>query len=305
MSPAPPKSTKHRPQAAPAAEIVDPIWLLKSGAAVFALALLCTYITLCVFFARGQWQLVLTPSRTVAHTPAEFGLASTPIRFGPDETGQPQLDGWWFPADLPSDPTVLMLHDGAGSLADALPQAKALHDVRLNVLLFDYRGFGRSGGQHPTEALMEADSGSALAYLTDQRHIAPANILIYGKGVGASLAARLCDQHHELPALILESPDGDFMQRARQDPRARMVPVRLLFHETFPLADRLHTLATPKLLIAWTDSKTPPQIFQNAASPKMSVELAPNSGPQKLHEALRRFLDTYVAHPPPALTPAP
>jgi pimeloyl-ACP methyl ester carboxylesterase len=273
-------------------DLVDPSWILKALGTVFAVALACAYATLCVIFSHSQWQLVLHPSRSVPATPFTFGLNSTEVHFGADATGQPQLDGWWIPSASPSTLTALILHSGDGSSSDALPAARTLHDANLNVLLFDYRGYGHSGSHHPTQSLMQADAGSALSYLTGTRHLPLDSIILYGTGVGGSLAVNLCSNHQSIPALILDTPDGDFESRARADTRSSLVPVWLLFDQKFPLADPLHTLSTPKLLISHTDGP-PPLIFQRAADPKTTLELH-NNDAATLIQNLTRFLDTYA-----------
>jgi len=292
--PKPPSSPRSRPSQPSAPEIVDPRWLLKAGAVVVAFAVLCVLAIFWAAFYYTQWQYVLTPSRTVTTNPSAIGLAFTEVHFGVDATGQPQLDGWWMPADTSTSPIVLLLHAGSGSMSDALPQARALHDTNLNVLLFDYRGFGHSGGAHPTQALMQADAESALAYLRDTRHLDPSHILVYGNGLGASLAVTLCTNHHELPALILDSPDGDTEQQVLNDTRTKLVPVRLLFHEQFPLAVPLSTLKTSKLIFV-NDASSNRQAILNAADPKMIVTQGLTNG--DVHPFLNRFLDSYVPSP--------
>ena len=283
-------------------DLVDGGWVLKALGGMFALALVLSYITLCVLFHYNQWQLVLKPSRSVATTPDAVGLPYTEVHFGVDAAGQPQLDGWWIPGDSPADPTVLLLHSGDGSMSDAASQAKNLHDARLNVLLFDYRGYGRSSGQHPTEATMEADAETAFTYLTTLRGVPAASVIPYGTGAGASLAVKLSANHSQIPGLILESPSGDFLTQAKADARAHLVPVSLLFDQKFPLADPLHTLGTPKLLISYSAAgAAPPVIFQRAANPKMTVEL-PAAGPST-SESISRFIGAYVPHPPALLIP--
>jgi pimeloyl-ACP methyl ester carboxylesterase len=233
--------------------LVELGWILKALAVVFIAAFICAYLTICILFSRSQWQLVLHPSHTVAITPASLNLPFTEVHFGVDNSGLPQLDGWWIPASSPTTRTALVLHAADGSITNALPSAQLLHNQNLNVLLFDYRGYGHSLGQHPTEASMETDATTALTYLTTTRSIPTNSIAVYGIGLGASLAAHLCAQNPTLPALILQSPDGDLSNRVRQDPRAKLVPFTYLFNEPFPLANTLHTLPTPKLILA-----TPP-----------------------------------------------
>ena len=251
-------------------ELIDPRWILKALAIIFAAAFLCAYATLCILFARSQWQLVLHPSRTVATTPAALHLPFTAVRFGVDNTGQPQLTGWWIPSDSTTPNTALILHSASGSIADALPDAQLLHAQHLNVLLFDYRGYGQSLGPHPTQASMQSDAATALAYLTTTRSIPADSIVVYGIGLGASLAVHLCAQNPQLPALILQSPDGDLTDRARRDPRSKIVPFTLLFDQPFPLSAPLQTLPTPHLIL--------------------------NPGTTTPTPALTQFLTTHLAH---------
>ena len=284
-------------------ELVDPGWILKAILAVFAIATACAYVLICVLFYLQQWQLVLHPSRSVTANPGSLGLVYQEVHFFPDAAGQPQLDGWWIPGDVPAEPVALLLHGGDGSMSDALPAARALHDARLGVLLFDYRGFGRSTGQHPTENLMKQDSEAALHWLADTQHSKPSQIILFGDRLGASLAVQLAAQNPDLAGIILQQGDGDFASRARQDKRARMVPFRMLFHEDFPLADPLHTLKTPKLLISFTDGPSPVDA-RRAADPKMTYEIAKASDTAAVYASIRRFLDTYLAQPIPALPSA-
>ena len=306
MAPVKPARTKRNTGSHPAPKVapetVDPRWLLKAIGAVVAVGLLCAYASVCALFYFQQWQLVLHPSHAVPQTPASQGLQFQPVRFGDDAAGQPQLAGWWIPGDLPTDPTVLMLHGQDGSMSDALREAKALHDARLNVLLFDYRGYGVSGGEHPTAQRMASDASSALRYLLDTRGVPVNSVIVYGLHLGASLAVELCRQHPELPALILQAADGDTETRVLRDERSRIVPLRLFFHETFPLADPLHTLKTPKLLISFTGGEAPVDA-QRAGDPKLTAELPSAADTAAITGVVRRFLDTYVARPPAALKP--
>lgn len=282
-----------RPQSSSSPELIDPRWLLKALAIVIVAALLCAWGTLCLLYYQGQWQIVLHPSRTVAATPASLGLNFTELHFDDDATGQPQLDGWLIPEATSSAPTVLFLHSADGSIADDLPRALTLHNAGLNVLLFDYRGYGRSTGKHPTESSMQEDAAAALNYLVSTRHVAAQDIILYGNGVGCSLAAQLAAAHPSVPAIILDAPDGDLLSRAAHDPRSALVPARILFNQIFPLAEPLRALATPKLLISYMDAAPPAATLVNAANPKVTLELpSPNALP--LVAAIRRFVDQYV-----------
>lgn len=294
----PPSSQRRTTPQSTTPDLIDPRWILKALAIVLAVALLCAWGTLCLLWYQGQWQLVLHPSRTVATTPASVGVQFTEFHFADDATGLPQLHGWLIPANgSPYATTALFLHGADGAISDALPRALTLHNVGLNVLLFDYRGYGRSVGQHPTQSSMQSDADAALNFLISTQHIPPQNIILYGQGLGASLAVNLAAHHRDLPAIILDTPDGDLTDRVAHDPHSSLVPARFLFNEPFPLAEPLRTLTTPKLLISYTNAQHPPTALANAADPKTTIELPSPSDP-KLIPAIQRFLDLYMHLPP-------
>jgi pimeloyl-ACP methyl ester carboxylesterase len=191
---------------------------------------------------------------------------------------------------------VLVLHSGDGSISDALPSVLPLRNLDLNVLLFDYRGYGHSVGNHPTQATMQQDSEAALNWLISTQHIPPDNVILYGNGIGASLAVQLAAEHHDIPAIILDAPDGDLTNSVIQDAHSFLIPVRLLFHEDFPLAEPLRTLPTPKLLISYTSSGHPPAALANAADPKITVEL-PAQNDAAVLNAIQGFLALYFHDP--------
>ena len=287
------------PSTAP--ETVSAKWLLKATGVVILMALLCSYLSLGLLFYQGQWQIVLHPDAKAKTKPPLPGL----LRFAPDESGQPQLTGEWLGAASGarySGLTVLFLGGGDGSRENSASTVAALHDLGLNVFSFDYRGYGLSQDVHPSQQRMTEDSQAAWRYLTDSRSIPARQIVIYGTGVGASLATRLAADHAEAPALIVDSPHADLLDVARKDYRSRLLPTAMLFHERFPLAAPLATLRTPKLLLT-NNSKPEPSAFVTAASPKMIVSLPPVPG-ALYSEAITRFLDQYVSSSSSQLVPS-
>jgi hypothetical protein len=299
------QAPNQRTPAKPVPEVVNPIWLVKAIAFTVLAALVCGYLTLCLLFYQGQWQLVLHPLHTTSSPPSIAGIPYELIRFGPDETATPQLTGWW----IPSDPgarythfTVLFLPDGNGSLVDSIPTLASLHDLGINVFAFDYRGYGQSAAIRPSQESLTHDADSAWLYLTTSRHLPAQNIIPYGTGTGTSLATSLAAIHGVIPALILDAPRADLLSVAQHDSRAALIPVRLLFHERFPLAQPLSTLRTPKLLLSRTTA--PDQAFLSASDPKLTVELAAPD-PAPYNQSLTRFLDQYLPPTPlSALVPS-
>lgn len=276
-------------------ETVDPRWLMKALGVTAAVALLCAYLLFCALFSWTQWQYVLEPSRTATNL-AMAGLNAEPVKFGVDASGQPQLAGWWLAASNATRPTVLMLEGAAGNISNEITAARRFHELDLNVLLFDFRGYGASGGRHPTQQLMQEDAHNAMQYLTSTRGVPERSIVVYGVDTGAAVALHLCATA-QCAAMILDAPDGDLLNHVRHDPRTRIVPVRLLFHEQFPLAEPLRESTTPKLIISYGVAQAPAAL-RNAHDPKMLVELR---GPQNdeattnaFEDSVRRFLDEYA-----------
>lgn len=280
------------------------MWLLKAIAATIGAAIICGYLALCLLFYQGQWQLVLHPARTAAAPASIDGAPFQIIHFGPDESAIPQLIGWWIPAAPQvryAGTTLLFLPPGDGSLADSIPTLSALHRLGINVFAFDYRGYGQSARTHPTHQRMAHDADSAWLYLTASREVPQNQIIPYGAGAGASLAASLAAEHPSIPALILDSPHADLLDVVRRDPRSSLLPTSLLFHEDFPLAAPLKTLHTPKLLLTKSPSQLP-AAYRTACNPKTAVSF---TGPADASyaDALTHFLDQYV--PGARLVPAP
>jgi uncharacterized protein len=275
-------------------EAVDPAWLLKAIAITILVALFCGYLTICLLFYQGQWQLVLHPTRTTTSPQSIAGVPYELIQFGPDESAIPQLTGWWIPsapASRYANTTLLFLPGSDGSLADDIPALASLHNLGINVFAFDYRGYGQSAPTHPNQQKMTRDADFAWRYLNISRHIPAQQIVLYGTGVGASLATHLAADHPASPALILDAPHADLLDTALHDPRSKLAPAHLLFHERFPLAEPLSQLRTPKLLLSRAAS--PDKAFLTAADPKLMVELAAPSEPL-YQESLTRFLEEYL-----------
>jgi pimeloyl-ACP methyl ester carboxylesterase len=262
-------------------------WLLGAFGAVIAAAALFVYFTLGVLFYAGQWQLVLHPSYTITTTPqAKF----EEIHFDYTETGAARLDGWWIPAEAGSQwagAAVLYLHGADGALSNYAADLDALHALGVNVFAFDYRGYGKSAGPHPTEARMNADADAAWRYLIDTRRMNPEKIVVYGTGYGASVGADLAARH--APAgVVLDGPNEPARNVISSDGRAKMLPMWVLLHEHFDPTATLKKVATPKLFLDRDGAKArTEQIYSVAASPKQYFELKDDAGYQT---AMERFL---------------
>ena len=278
---------------APQQPLASARWMLGAVGGVLLLAVVCVYITFCLLFWQGQWQLVFKPSRAIPQTPASAGLKFDEISFDATETGILQLNGWWIPADPNAHyaaNTLLLLHKGVGSLSDTLPQLQALHKLGINLFAFDYRGFGKSANIHPSEASTYEDADEAWRYLTETRHVSPSTIVLDGVGLGAVIAVETARRHPQTAALILEDPAPPTLDTLQFDPRTRLLPIRLLFHDRFDMRKTLASLATPKLLLYSTESGDG---HDYAVDPRQRATVTGYADPKYL-DTLQSFLSKYL-----------
>ncbi len=279
--------------------LVSGRWLLWSLFGVFGGGLALVYLTMVLLFWQGQWQILFHPDRADKPAPSTVGLPLEQVAFDTTETGKPLLDGWFIPAgsDGVTDPryaneTILYLHSmETGSLPQAVPELTALHQLGANVFAFDYRGYGKSDFLHPSEQTTSADAEAAWQYLVETRHVAPHSIIVFGSGLGASLAAEAAVRHSDAAALVIDHPSDKAIDLLRADPRSRLMPVWLLAHDVFDPSAALARVKLPKLLLLSEQSASSKHYAEVAADPKLNVYLPPSGDAQAVHKALRQFLD--------------
>jgi uncharacterized protein len=268
-------------------------WLLLAiGAAILAAAF-CAWSVLCLLFWQGSWQLLYHPTSSVSRTPASVGLPFESVAFAVTDEGRPRLRGWWVPAaqDAPfSRFTVLLLHGQSGNLGDTMEALARLHAVGVNVLAFDYRGYGQSQFVRPSESHWRQDAEWALNYLTATRHIDPHAIVICGSGLGADLAAEIAAAHPELAGAALEDPLANAVSAIFDDPRAHLLPAHLLAPDRWDLDVAARALRIPSLWILPPQGRTADaEAYRDVRAQKIAVWTNPGDRPST--DAWARWLD--------------
>ncbi len=293
------KSASHPRPPAPQARQAEPPptvsarWLFAALAITLMGAAFCGYCALGLLFYQGQWQMLFHPLRSITTTPASAGIPFEEIHFDVTDAGNPRLDGWWIPGS-PTVPannaTILYLHGASGDLSDCVPLLTALHRLSVNIFAFDYQGFGRSTGRHPTERLARVDSLAAWTYLTDTRHIPAKDIVVFGNGAGTVFAGQLAAQFAPAGA-VFEDPAPTARQIFHSDARARILPLALLQKEFLDPAPAIARTHVPLLFLDRNDhSSRAHQLFAAAPYPKQYFDL--RSVPAPLFTAaLGRFFD--------------
>ena len=296
--------TRPRTKSAPArGALRQPItvsarWLVTAICIAIAAAIACTWGAICLTFWQGSWQLLYHPTAPVTRTPASAAIAFDNVEFGPSPAGTPRLRGWWIPAGPGSSYTAIFLHGANGNLSDTVDDLARLHAANLNVLAFDYRGYGQSEFMRPSETRWREDAESAIQYLRDTRHIAARSLVLVGSGLGANLALQVAAAHPELAGVVLEEPVEAPTDAIFRDPRARMVPARALVSDRWDSNTTAASLRIPSLWFfrrGQGGDKTP-EAFERVTARKVIVWLARGeTGQRDYEDALSRWLDDLPA----------
>lgn len=221
-----------------------------------------------------QSRLVFYPEtgREVVATPGQIGLQYEDIQLKTaDDIG---LHGWYVPAPQPRG-TVLFLHGNAGNISHRLDSVQMFHRLGYSTLIFDYRGYGNSGGT-PTEQGTYRDAEAAWRYLTEQRHTPSCRIVLFGESLGGAVAAWLAARQRPA-ALVIASGFTSVPDLAQQ--LYPYLPVRWLARIRYDTRESLWSVAAPVLVAHSPEDDIIPfehgrALFAAAHPPKQFLELA-------------------------------
>lgn len=166
-------------------------------------------LTILIFWSTGCMErLFYLPTREPVPL-AEAPPGTIEVRFE-SRDGTP-LHGWLIPAHGRSDamheaPTVLHVHGNAGNIRHHAFFTEHLPRAGINVFLFDYRGYGESGGRATRRGPLIEDTEAALDALLGRRSIDPRRIGVYGQSLGGSIAINVMACRTEIRAAVFESP---------------------------------------------------------------------------------------------------
>jgi fermentation-respiration switch protein FrsA (DUF1100 family) len=132
--------------------------------------------------------LMYFPARTIDATPAAVSRDFRDVDIETDD-GE-RLHGWWVPGAAAPVGHVLLCHGNAGNVGDRVLHAALLTAAGFDVLLFDYRGYGRSSGR-PSEHGTYRDARAARRTLIEQARVDPSRVLYVGESLGGAVAVEL------------------------------------------------------------------------------------------------------------------
>ena len=246
--------------------------------------------------------LLYFPSRTFYATPADVGLRHEELWLETEDGCR--LHAWWIPATrTPAAAHVLLCHGNAGNIGDRVLHAQLLTDAGLDVLLFDYRGYGRCDGV-PDEAGTYRDAQAARDALLRQEGVEGGRVVYLGESVGGAVALALAVEAPPL-GLVLQSAFTSIRDMGRL--HYPFIPP-VLVPDAYPNLRRIGQLRSPLLVIHGDRDDIVPvahgrALFDAAAEPKC-LEIVRGAGHNDLLEAMGASYGTTIAEWARTLAPA-
>ncbi|MBL8861600.1 MAG: alpha/beta hydrolase [Planctomycetes bacterium] len=201
---------------------------------------LALYLALCLAVWIFQDRLVWYPGPPPTATPAAIGAPFEELVLTSADGAS--VHAWHIQADAPRG-AVLVCHGNAGSIEHRLEHARAFRALGYDVLLFDYRGYGRSRGRLSEEGTY-LDGLAALEHLA-ARGFDGRRVALYGESLGGAVAIELA-RRRPCAALIVEDTFTTL-----PDVGARVypwLPVRWLSRNRYASLEKIGALGTPLLV---------------------------------------------------------
>ena len=199
------------------------------------------YVGLCVV-ARLAYPRILFPAPRVEHAPKE--VEGRMLELAQSDGGGPTR-AVYFPAS-PRARTVVVFHGNGETIFDGLTLAEVMMSRGLGVMLVEYRGYGLTYGDPPTEASLYADGEAAMTYLTAKAGVPNDRIAVWGFSLGTSIASEMAHRGHGA-RLALVAPFTSMVDMGRHV--VPILPASLILAHRLDTYGRAKGIAQPTLVV--------------------------------------------------------
>ena len=189
---------------------------------------------------------------------AAQGMQDVWIHFDSRETGEPaQLHGLWSPnerfAKDPKAPVLLYLHGARFNVVGSAFRARRMQELGFSVLAVDYRGFGKSTNQLPSETMAYEDARAAWDWLAQQYPDRPR--YIFGHSLGGAIAIDLAAQVSDEAGTLVE---GTFtsIPDVVSSYKWGWLPLGPLITQRFEAVERVKNIGSPLLVVHGSEDNT-------------------------------------------------
>jgi alpha-beta hydrolase superfamily lysophospholipase len=251
----------------------SPIWRRLGLAAAFAGVLL---LAGCAALDTQQRRWIFQPSKATwagAAVAAE-GMEERWIEYDTPSTGERvRLHALWLPQKRADAPVLLYLHGARWDVRSSAFRMRRMHDLGFAVLGMDYRGFGQSTDQLPSEESAYEDARATWEWLRREMPRAPR--YVFGHSLGSAIAVHLASEVDDERGVMLE---GSFpsIPDVVSTMRFGWLPVGALITQRFEAAERIERVGSPVLVVHGSEDRLiRPELgralYERARSPKRFV----------------------------------
>jgi fermentation-respiration switch protein FrsA (DUF1100 family) len=256
--------------------------------------LTASYIAVIVVLMLLENRLIFKPSGSDNWLPAPAGIPVEEVWMATAD-GTP-IHARWFPR-IGATGALLYCHGKSGNISHRTSAVRELLDgLKESVLIFDYPGYGKSGGE-PSEAGCYAAADAAYDWLIEERRIAPSRIILFGKSLGGGVATEIASRREHRVLVLVKTFTSMVDMGQRRFP---FVPARWLVRNRFDNLGKIGACRGPIFIAHGECDQLIPlsqgqELFAAAAEPKRffimkgcghSGELTPD-----LLNSLRDFLE--------------
>lgn len=212
-------------------------------------------------------RLIFHPDKRLFQTPRDAGLKFDDVYFAAADGVS--LNGWFVPYPK-ARRTLVWFHGNAGNISHRIHNLKLLHEkVKVNIFIFDYRGYGRSEGKI-SESGTYLDAAAAIELLRNRYDVELSQLILFGRSLGAAVAVEMATRVYSL-ALILESPFVSVPEMARTV--FPLIPIGPLLTTQYNNLEKVQRIKSPLLVLHGNRDEVVPfsqgrQVFEAAPEPK-------------------------------------
>jgi alpha-beta hydrolase superfamily lysophospholipase len=149
-----------------------------------------------------------------------------------------RLHGWYFPATVPARALVVACHGGGGNITGYFPKIAWMLPEGIDVLTFDYRGFGRSTGT-PDRAGVVADGLAATRFGLEMARRQNLPVVLLGNSGGGMVAVAAAAREPGVAAVVLDCTYSSHLRAVTSGSRQVLgAPLRLALWPVWKVAGR-------------------------------------------------------------------
>lgn len=182
---------------------------------------------------------------------AAQGMEDVWIEFPSQVTGRPtKLHGLWAKNENFNErkdaPILLYLHGARFNVIGSAFRARRMEELGFSVLAIDYRGFGKSTNELPSESMAYEDARAAWDWLGQKYPGRPR--YIFGHSLGGAIAIELAAQVDDEAGTVVE---GTFtsIPDVVSTFKWGWLPVSLLITQRFEAVKRVPAIGSPLLVV--------------------------------------------------------